>query len=93
MGYLPLDFHYSDRPFLPFVGCMRNVMVNGELIDFASPLMSVDLGPGCLFADTQCDPNPCFNGGRCIGSWTSFACDCKPQFAGTTCKEGSYNPH
>ena len=66
-------------------------MVNGELLDFAGALFSVDLAPGCDFTDAQCNPNPCHNGGRCFGSWSSYICDCRPQFAGTTCNEGLYN--
>ena len=82
------SFGYTNLPFSPFIGCMRNVRVNGELIDFSSSLLAVDLAPGCGFTDAQCDPNPCSNGGKCIGTWGSFICDCTPQFAGTTCKEG-----
>ena len=66
----------------------ENVRVNGELIDFSHPLLSVDLAPGCGFTDTLCNPNPCSNEGKCTGSWGSFICDFKPQFAGTICKEG-----
>ena len=87
-GSMIRSFGYSNLPFSPFIGCMRNVRVNGELIDFSSPLLSVDLAPGCGFTDAQCDPNPCSNGGKCIGTWGSSTCDCRPQFAGITCKEG-----
>ena len=65
-------------------------MVNDEVIDFSSALLSEHLAPGCDFTNAQCNPNPCLNGGRCIGTWSSFTCDCRPQFAGTTCKEGLY---
>ena len=88
-GNVIRDFGYSNLPFSSFIGCMRNVKINGELIDFSRPLLSVDLGPGCGFTGTQCNPNPCSNGGECIGTWGSFICDCRPQFAGTTCKEGT----
>lgn len=87
-GSVLRNFGYSNLPFSSFIGCMRNVRVNGELIDFSNPLLAVDLAPGCGFTDAQCSPNPCSNGGKCIGTWGSFICDCTPQFAGTTCKEG-----
>ena len=87
-GSMIQSFGYSNLPFSPFIGCMRNVRVNGELIDFSNLLLAVDLVPGCGFTDTQCNPNPCSNGVKCIGIWGSFMCDCKPQYSGTTCKEG-----
>ena len=81
-------FDYTSRSFSAFVGCMRNVIVNDRLIDFSSPLLSANLSQGCDFTGSNCNPNPCFNGGKCIGQWNSFICDCRPQFTGTTCKEG-----
>ena len=62
-----------------FRGYLRNVMVNGELLDFAGPLRDeeVVLGYGCT----------CANGGTCVGP---EQCDCAPEFTGPDCSEGKY---
>ena len=62
--------------------------MNERLLDFSSPLAAVDVMRGCGFADAACVPNPCQNGGRCIGEWDSFFCDCPVEFAGLVCLQG-----
>ena len=62
--------------------------MNGRLLDFSSPLAEVDVSRGCGFADAVCDPNPCGNGGRCVGEWNSYFCDCPVEFAGPECLQG-----
>lgn len=89
LGSLPprFGYNYEQTPFFPFTGCMRSVLINGELLDFASPLEEEGTSLGCGFTDSHCSPNPCSNGGRCIGSWSSFSCACPPQHTGDTCTE------
>ena len=88
LGSLPQDFQYGGISFQPFSGCIRNVLVNDELIDFSETLAELNLGDGCRFADAQCDRNPCGNGGTCVGVWGGYYCDCVHAFAGTNCTKG-----
>jgi len=93
LGHLPQEFNYDHQQpsfeSFQFVGCLRNVLVNGQLLDFSAPLLESSVLPGCGFTDAQCSPNPCSNGGRCIGMWESFFCECPPQYSGRTCTEPS----
>lgn len=93
LGSLPEEFGYNVQSdlisFIPFTGCLRNFRVNEILLDFSSPLAEVDVARGCGFANAACDPNPCQNGGLCIGEWDSFFCDCPVEFAGPVCQQGA----
>ena len=90
-GSLLGTFDYvQDISFPAYTGCIRNVQINGELLDFSDPLAEVSVIEGCLC--TGCEPNPpCKNGGRCAGYWgTNFVCDCTPRFAGQSCDKGMH---
>ncbi|KAH0620314.1 hypothetical protein JD844_020560 [Phrynosoma platyrhinos] len=47
--------------------------------------------------NSSCTPNPCLNGGTCVGSGDSFSCICKEGWEGRTCTQSKYindcNPH
>lgn len=85
MGSLPQNFQYGGILFQPFIGCIRNVFVNDDMIDFSEALAKENLSDGCRFADAQCDTNPCANDGTCVGVWGTHYCKCTPAFAGESC--------
>eukprot|EP00731_Ephydatia_muelleri_P030787 Em0022g301a len=85
LGSLPPRYSQQYKAFTPFVGCMRNVRINGELMDFASSLLSQNVTTGCGYTDVQCQAKPCMHDGRCVGSWGGHTCDCKPRYSGDTC--------
>ena len=89
-GNVIRSFNYTTRGFTGFVGCIRNVMVNERVTDFSNPLLSANLSPGCDFTGTNCNADSCLNGGKCIGRWSSFICDCTPRFSGTTCEQSTF---
>ncbi len=94
VGDLPdrLKYDYLGRTFTPFTGCMRNIIINGQLLDFSEPLEEEGVVGGCGFTDPHCNPTPCKNGGECTGTWSSSACDCTPFFKGSTCIDGERRP-
>lgn len=65
-----------------FSGCLSNVVVNGEVVDFGRPLVSENVAEGC-----GCDAELCKNGGVCSGTGE---CDCSPEFVGPNCDKGRH---
>ncbi|XP_075221682.1 neurexin 1-like [Lycorma delicatula] len=72
-----------------FVGCMRDLVVNGDAIDIAHHARQQDSGsiqPACHRLSPQCDSQPCMNSGTCSEGWNRFICDCSTtNFIGPTC--------
>ena len=71
----------SDLP--GYTGCLRNMFINGEVVDFNSPLLQFDVRAGCTRG--ECNPDPCKNGGKCYGQGD---CDCPIEFSGPNCDQG-----
>ncbi|KAJ9589944.1 hypothetical protein L9F63_016928, partial [Diploptera punctata] len=72
-----------------YVGCMRDLVINGNAIDIAGYARQQDSGairPSCHVQLPQCDSQPCMNGGLCMEGWNRFICDCTAtSFTGPTC--------
>lgn len=86
VGHLPeqFNYNYAGITYSSLTFCVRELIINGQLQDFSSPLESVALSPSC---NSQCTSDRCKNGGSCIARLSSFTCACPPEFAGTTCNE------
>ena len=86
-GHLPQSFQYGVTSFAtPFEGCIRNVRLNTELVDFSEPLFESNVGSGCQ--SNRCSETTCKNSGQCLGTMTNFDCICSSSFAGTDCTQG-----
>ncbi|XP_078001036.1 neurexin-3-like [Glandiceps talaboti] len=74
-----------------FVGCMRDLNMNGKSVDLADIARSTaapDIGFYCESRPPQCNINPCRNGGICSEGWNRFICDCSStRYIGETCFE------
>lgn len=83
-----------------FIGCMENVVVNGQWVIPSSPqqqasvidsenntlhLAGIGVEMGCPRTD-HCRPNPCQNQGTCNDLWTFFNCSCQRPYLGDTCQ-------
>ncbi len=80
IGQVPAGVKGSFSP--GYSGCLRNIFVNGEVLDFSSPLLSSDIR---LCVSNECMLEPCENGGQCFDKGR---CDCPIEFSGATCDQG-----
>ncbi|CAN8000168.1 unnamed protein product, partial [Ixodes hexagonus] len=80
---------WSGALRLGFVGCLRDLVVNGKAVDLASYAQRQDSGavrPSCHRAGPQCASTPCLHGGKCTEGWNRFLCDCgHTGFTGPVC--------
>ncbi|XP_029133379.2 protocadherin Fat 4 [Labrus bergylta] len=69
-----------------FVGCIRNIHVNGILLRPSMALSTYNILDWCPRASpSPCHSNPCKNGGTCHDLWSDFLCECKSPFTGSNC--------
>ena len=92
MYYLLLFSAGSATGFIKksFVGCIKNVIYNGNMYDMQSSGYAKESAVGCEPSDEQCGGNElsglsrCING-QCIGTYYTFHCECYPGFRGERC--------
>ncbi|KAK5861672.1 hypothetical protein PBY51_017129 [Eleginops maclovinus] len=76
------------RRYRSFTGCIRNLVVDSQVYDLASPGESVDSTPGCRLTDGVCvtaaGPS-CGPRASCLADWGSFSCECHPGYSGHKC--------
>ncbi|XP_034556396.1 protocadherin Fat 4-like [Notolabrus celidotus] len=69
-----------------FVGCIRNIHVNGILLRPPVALATYNILDRCpRTTPSPCHSNPCRNGGVCHDLWSDFLCECKSPFTGSMC--------
>ncbi|XP_008429010.1 neural-cadherin isoform X1 [Poecilia reticulata] len=77
------------RRYRSFTGCIRNLVVDSQVYDLASPGESVDSAPGCQLTDGVCvtaaGPS-CGIHASCLADWGSFSCECRPGYNGHKCE-------
>ncbi|XP_038044067.1 neurexin-4-like [Patiria miniata] len=57
-----------------FVGCMRNLQINGRFVDMVAASKSArQVETGC---SGKCDEEPCLNEGKCIETYDEIECQC-----------------
>ncbi|XP_036288227.1 cadherin EGF LAG seven-pass G-type receptor 3 isoform X1 [Pipistrellus kuhlii] len=87
---LPENFPVSHKDF---VGCMRDLHVDGRRVDMAAFVANNGTMAGCQAKLHFCDSNPCKNNGRCAERWGGFSCDCPVGFGGRDCRLTMAHPH
>ncbi|XP_058596968.1 cadherin EGF LAG seven-pass G-type receptor 1 isoform X1 [Neofelis nebulosa] len=86
---LPEDFPVHNRQF---VGCMRNLSVDGKNVDMASFIANNGTRAGCDAQRNFCDRTRCQNGGTCVSRWNTYACECPLRFGGKNCEQVMPHP-
>ena len=61
-GYLSIDRLTSNY----FIGCMRDLHVNFELVDFKTAVTDHNTQEGCVHKSDYCINSPCTNQGLCV---------------------------
>lgn len=94
VGGAPEGTSYNHIPVNTnnYIGCIRNLVVDGNTQDFSDALIHDQVTTGCSNTDRHCSSDSCAEGGKCMGLWNSigtenFVCDCLPSQAGPTCRD------
>ncbi|KRY66373.1 Cadherin-related hmr-1, partial [Trichinella pseudospiralis] len=99
-GIAPVHAGVAFREFLNttdgFDGCLRNVHLNGKILDLANPLRFDNSEMGCPQTDHFCETNRlaeqqhqqqvthCLHG-ECVASFHDYTCNCEPGWYGPKC--------
>ncbi|TRY78868.1 hypothetical protein TCAL_10650 [Tigriopus californicus] len=80
-----------------YVGCLRDLDINGYTVDiaqFASQQDSGSIESSCHIMPPKCPQKPCLQGGTCIEGWNRYICDCSmTSFTGSTCGKPAATIH
>nr|KAF6277507.1 cadherin EGF LAG seven-pass G-type receptor 1 [Pipistrellus kuhlii] len=80
---LPEAFPVRSRQF---VGCMRNLSVDGHSVDMAGFIANNGTSAGCAAQRDFCEGTWCQNGGSCVSRWDTHLCRCPLRFGGKNCE-------
>ncbi|KAM5292012.1 cadherin EGF LAG seven-pass G-type receptor 3 isoform 2-T2 [Ctenodactylus gundi] len=87
---LPENFPVSHKEF---IGCMRDLHIDGRQVDMASFVANNGTMAGCQAKLHFCDSGPCKNSGFCSERWGGFTCDCPVGFGGKDCRLTMAHPY
>ncbi|XP_072797323.1 cadherin EGF LAG seven-pass G-type receptor 3 isoform X2 [Vicugna pacos] len=87
---LPENFPVSHKDF---IGCMRDLHIDGRRVDMAAFVANNGTTAGCQAKLHFCDSGPCKNSGFCSERWGGFSCDCPVGFGGKDCRLTMAHPH
>uniref|UniRef100_A0A2I3H1V3 Cadherin EGF LAG seven-pass G-type receptor 3 n=1 Tax=Nomascus leucogenys TaxID=61853 RepID=A0A2I3H1V3_NOMLE len=79
--------------FPDFIGCMRDLHIDGRRVDMAAFVANNGTVAGCQAKLHFCDSGPCKNSGYCSERWGGFSCDCPVGFGGKDCRLTMAHPH
>ncbi|XP_056138305.1 cadherin EGF LAG seven-pass G-type receptor 1-like [Lampris incognitus] len=86
---LPEDFPVKSRDF---VGCIKDLAVDGEPVDMARFIANNGTAAGCLAKKDHCMDVNCQNGGVCVNKWSTYVCDCPLGYGGKNCEQVMPSP-
>ncbi|XP_047191829.1 protocadherin Fat 4-like isoform X2 [Scophthalmus maximus] len=81
-----ISLHPAQIKTHDFVGCIRNINVNGILLRPSMALTTYNILYRCPRATVSpCHGDPCKNAGVCHDLWSDYLCECKGPFIGSNC--------
>ncbi|XP_046961262.1 protein eyes shut-like [Vanessa cardui] len=88
-GNVPYTNHSDNKPF---VGCIKDLIVNGEKRDIFRDAFDAAAVTEC--SSLSCLSSPCLNGGTCSDQGDSYACSCANGWTGNHCNQSvcDHNP-
>uniref|UniRef100_A0A8C2YUI9 Cadherin EGF LAG seven-pass G-type receptor 1 n=1 Tax=Chinchilla lanigera TaxID=34839 RepID=A0A8C2YUI9_CHILA len=86
---LPEDFPVRNRQF---VGCMRNLSIDGQSVDMAGFIANNGTRAGCAAQRNFCEAAVCQHGGTCVNRWSTYLCRCPLRFGGKNCEQVMPHP-
>jgi leucine-rich repeat transmembrane neuronal protein 1/2 len=76
-----------------FVGCLKDLIINGadiDLVSYTHEQNSGSIRTSCHVMPQTCHDRPCLHGGQCSEGWNRYICDCsQTSFFGATCSRGT----
>ncbi|XP_075403418.1 cadherin EGF LAG seven-pass G-type receptor 3 [Tenrec ecaudatus] len=87
---LPENFPVSHKDF---VGCMRDLHIDGRRVDMAAFVANNGTTAGCQAKLRFCDSSPCKNSGLCSERWGGYVCDCPVGYGGKDCRLTMTHPY
>ncbi|XP_052577356.1 cadherin EGF LAG seven-pass G-type receptor 3 isoform X3 [Peromyscus californicus insignis] len=87
---LPENFPVSHKDF---IGCMRDLHIDGRRMDMAAFVANNGTMAGCQAKLHFCASGPCKNSGSCSERWGGFSCDCPVGFGGKDCRLTMAHPY
>ncbi|ERE74629.1 cadherin EGF LAG seven-pass G-type receptor [Cricetulus griseus] len=87
---LPENFPVSHKDF---IGCMRDLHIDGRRMDMAAFVANNGTMAGCQAKLHFCASGPCKNSGFCSERWGGFSCDCPVGFGGKDCRLTMAHPY
>ena len=83
--------HVKSRKFSSesFVGCIRNLQIDREVINMNSYVHNNGSIMGCPEKRDFCASSPCKNDGQCSNGWGSYVCNCSSGWTGKNCARPS----
>ena len=90
LGYPNRALNNRAHRFMPFKGCIRNIIDNGKMYDLRFPILSYKTEIGCsIFVNMFCPP--CFNGVCDMSTLDivskSYTCQCRHGWTGVYCDQ------
>uniref|UniRef100_A0A3Q0R1P0 Si:dkey-1m11.6 n=1 Tax=Amphilophus citrinellus TaxID=61819 RepID=A0A3Q0R1P0_AMPCI len=85
----PILVHPAQIKTHDFVGCIRNIHINGILLRPSMALAAYNIFDCPRAAVSPCYSVPCKNGGVCHDLWSDYFCECKSSFTGRNCDKMS----
>jgi len=88
---------WSATMEMGFVGCVRDVVIDGSSVQLSDLALVQDLGSivqGCQSQGSSCTKSPCQDGGHCVNGWNRYICDCSlTGNTGPTCARDAATLH